>query len=53
VHQGWNAQGIWMGYLVALVLQAVMFVSRFFVLVRRDISTRSPMTPNDVFNDSQ
>ncbi len=26
---GWNATGIWVGYLVALVIQAVFFVARF------------------------
>lgn len=30
VHQGWQAAGIWMGYLVALVVQAVLFMRRFF-----------------------
>lgn len=33
VPQGWNAKGIWMGYLVALVLQAILFGVRFFTLV--------------------
>ena len=48
VHQGWNAKGIWMGYLVALALQAVMFVSRFFVLARRQTTaSHLPMTSND------
>jgi multidrug resistance protein, MATE family len=35
VHQGWNAKGIWMGYLVALVIQATLFVRRFLTLVQR------------------
>ncbi|MEI6408092.1 MAG: MATE family efflux transporter [Bacteroidota bacterium] len=35
VIQGWNAKGIWVGYLVALIIQATWFVSRFFVLVDR------------------
>ena len=30
VHQGWQAAGIWMGYLVALVVQAGLFMRRFF-----------------------
>lgn len=30
VHQGWHARGIWMGYLVALIIQAVFFARRFF-----------------------
>ncbi len=30
VEQGWQAAGIWMGYLVALVVQAGLFVRRFF-----------------------
>lgn len=30
---GWGAQGIWMGYLVALILQAWLFVRRFLHLV--------------------
>lgn len=33
--QGWNARGIWMGYLVALIIQAVLFLRRFFGLVGR------------------
>jgi MATE family multidrug resistance protein len=33
VHQGWNAKGIWMGYLIALIIQAVLFLRRFFKLV--------------------
>lgn len=33
VPMGWNAKGIWIGYLVALILQAVLFVRRFFSLV--------------------
>lgn len=32
--QGWNAQGIWVGYLVALLIQATWFVYRFFQLLR-------------------
>lgn len=32
---GWNAKGIWMGYLVALVLQAILFGVRFFTLVKQ------------------
>jgi len=35
IHQGWNAKGIWVGYLVALIIQAVLFVRRFFALVNR------------------
>ena len=35
MYQGWHAQGIWAGYLVALVVQAVLFVGRFFKLVQR------------------
>ncbi|MCC7246684.1 MAG: hypothetical protein IT269_13455 [Saprospiraceae bacterium] len=34
-HQGWNAKGIWMGYLIALIIQAVLFMRRFFTLVRQ------------------
>jgi multidrug resistance protein, MATE family len=33
VHQGWNAKGIWVGYLVALLVQAAFFLRRFFHLV--------------------
>ena len=29
VHQGWNAKGIWVGYLVALLVQAAFFLRRF------------------------
>ncbi|MBN8680230.1 MAG: MATE family efflux transporter [Chitinophagales bacterium] len=32
VHQGWNAKGIWVGYLIALVVQAGLFMQRFFKL---------------------
>ncbi len=35
VHQGWNAKGIWMGYLIALIIQAGLFLRRFFGLVER------------------
>lgn len=35
VYRGWNAEGIWVGYLVALVLQALAFVFRFFRLLQR------------------
>lgn len=35
VHQGWNAKGIWMGYLIALIIQAGLFLRRFFRLVER------------------
>lgn len=35
IYEGWNAQGIWMGYLLALLIQAFLFVGRFFGLVRR------------------
>ncbi len=35
VHQGWNAKGIWMGYLIALIIQAGLFLRRFFRLVGR------------------
>jgi MATE family multidrug resistance protein len=34
VHQGWNAKGIWMGYLIALIIQAGLFLRRFFKLVQ-------------------
>jgi MATE family multidrug resistance protein len=33
IYEGWNARGIWMGYLVALIIQAALFLRRFFVLV--------------------
>jgi MATE family multidrug resistance protein len=33
LYQGWNAKGIWVGYLVALLIQAVLFMRRFFKLV--------------------
>ena len=33
VHQGWNAKGIWVGYLIALIIQAGWFMRRFFRLV--------------------
>jgi len=35
VHQGWNAEGIWVGYLIALIIQATWFLKRFFRLVER------------------
>lgn len=35
VHQGWNAKGIWVGYLIALIVQAGLFMRRFFGLVDR------------------
>lgn len=35
VYQDWNAKGIWMGYLVALILQALAFAGRFFKLVQQ------------------
>jgi MATE family multidrug resistance protein len=35
VHQGWNAKGIWVGYLIALIVQAGLFMRRFFRLVDR------------------
>jgi MATE family multidrug resistance protein len=35
VHKGWNAQGIWIGYLIALVIQAGLFLRRFYGLVGR------------------
>ncbi len=35
VHQGWNAKGIWAGYLIALIIQAGLFLRRFFKLVSR------------------
>lgn len=35
VHQGWNAQGIWVGYLIALVIQASWFLRRFMRMVER------------------
>jgi MATE family multidrug resistance protein len=34
-HQGWNAQGIWVGYLIALVIQASWFLRRFFSMVEK------------------
>ena len=37
VHQGWNATGIWVGYLVALIIQAVFFVWRFFGNLQRKV----------------
>jgi MATE family multidrug resistance protein len=41
VHQGWNAKGIWIGYLVALLVQAAFFLRRFFHLVAHfDLSAR-------------
>lgn len=33
VYQQWHAKGIWIGYLVALIIQAFLFVRRFFKLV--------------------
>lgn len=33
VYQGWNAKGIWVGYLVALIIQATLFLRRFFKMV--------------------
>lgn len=33
--QGWNAKGIWVGYLIALLIQAALFTSRFFTIVKR------------------
>jgi multidrug resistance protein, MATE family len=35
VHQGWNAKGIWVCYVVSLIIQAYLFVTRFFKLVNR------------------
>jgi multidrug resistance protein, MATE family len=35
VHQGWNAKGIWVCYVVSLIIQAYLFVTRFFKLVDR------------------
>lgn len=35
VHQGWNAQGIWVGYLIALVIQASWFLRRFMRMVEK------------------
>ncbi|MCC7465432.1 MAG: MATE family efflux transporter [Saprospiraceae bacterium] len=35
VHQGWNAKGIWVGYLIALLAQAGLFMLRFFQLTGR------------------
>ncbi|MCC6460213.1 MAG: MATE family efflux transporter [Saprospiraceae bacterium] len=35
IHQDWHAKGIWAGYLVALLVQAVWFAARFFGLLRR------------------
>jgi multidrug resistance protein, MATE family len=35
VHQGWHAKGIWVGYLVALIIQAVLFLWRFFGHLQR------------------
>lgn len=33
IHQGWHAKGIWIGYLIALIIQAIWFAGRFFNLV--------------------
>jgi multidrug resistance protein, MATE family len=33
--QGWNAKGIWVGYLIALLIQAALFTRRFFTIVKR------------------
>jgi MATE family multidrug resistance protein len=35
VDLGWNAKGIWTGYLIALIIQAAWFLRRFFRLVSR------------------
>lgn len=35
VYQGWNAKGIWVGYLIALLIQATLFLRRFFKLIGR------------------
>jgi multidrug resistance protein, MATE family len=35
VYQGWNAQGMWMGYLIAIAIQAILFLRRFYGLVSR------------------
>ena len=35
VPMGWNAKGVWVGYLVALVIQAAFFMARFFQLTRK------------------
>lgn len=37
MYQGWNAKGIWAGYLVALVVQAALFAHRFFTLVGKRV----------------
>lgn len=34
VVQGWNAVGIWVGYLVALIIQAFLFAKRFFYFTK-------------------
>jgi MATE family multidrug resistance protein len=44
VHQGWNAKGIWMGYLVALIIQAALFLRRFFRLVKNMDGPAAPIT---------
>ena len=35
VPMGWHAKGIWVSYLVALIIQASLFMWRFFMLVKR------------------
>lgn len=39
---GWHAIGIWVGYLVALILQAGLFIGRFFGLVGGVIPSNLP-----------
>lgn len=34
VVQGWKANGIWVGYLVALIIQAFLFAKRFFYFTK-------------------
>jgi MATE family multidrug resistance protein len=35
VYQGWNAKGIWVGYLIGLIIQAVWLLRRFLKLVMK------------------
>jgi MATE family multidrug resistance protein len=35
MYQGWHAKGIWVGYLVALLIQALLFMRRFLVLQQK------------------
>jgi multidrug resistance protein, MATE family len=40
-YQGWRATGVWMGYLVALIVQAVFFVWRFNGLLAKPLTKNS------------